>query len=269
MINNYNYTIQTIYFMKKLSLQCIVLLFITSALAFGQDTIKTPAGRWSTEVNINPLQGQISLNNAINQIKVRYFTVNNVAFRLAFSLNNNKMDDGAKSSYGTNPTNDTEVKKSTTFGLNLGFEQHLNGTRRLSPYIGAEIAFGLKSANETSDDSQGSKEIKGGWINYQMTQYYDPNYGYRTVSSSYIVEKGYTSFGANLVVGFDYYIASHLFIGYEFLYGFNYVKYDDIELTYTPKIGQSNPNNDYPTISSKVRSFGAKIVNGIRLGYTF
>lgn len=256
--------------MKKFTIQCVLLLFFSSTFAFAQDTLKTSAGRWTTELNINPLQGQISLNNAINQIKVRYFVTNQTALRFAFSLNNIKRDENQKSIYGTNPLDDSYVYKTTTFGLNLGFEQHLTGTRRLSPYIGAEIAFGLKSSKETIDTKESTTEIKGGWETYQSGIYYDPYYR-NNISYQYSIpsENGYTSFGINLITGFDFYISKHLFVGYELLFGYNYLKYDDFEVTVTPKPGQTVSNTNYPTKKSKESNFGAKIINGIRFGYTF
>ena len=86
--------------MKKSSLLlCLALIVFTSSLVLSQDTLKTSPHSWTAELNINPLQGQISLNNAVNQIKVRYFKSNNFAYRLAFSLNNIKRDDSQNSSY--------------------------------------------------------------------------------------------------------------------------------------------------------------------------
>ena len=257
--------------MKKSPLLiCSMLFLLVSHTALSQDTLKTLSGSWTAELNVNPLQGQISLNNAINQIKVRYFKANNVAYRLAFSINNVKRDDDKKSSYGTNPIDDSDVRKSTSFGLNFGIEKHFTGTRRLSPYIGGEIAFGLKSASETIDSKQSTTEIKGGWQDSQPIQYYN-NGSYYYYTSITNTEHGYKSIGLNFVTGFDFYVAKHLFLGYEMLFGFNYIKNDAIITTVTPKPGQTNYNsgNNSPNQNSKERNFGPKVINGIRLGYTF
>lgn len=255
--------------MKRLTLQIVILLFISTTLLYGQDSLKTSAGRWTTELNINPLQGQISLNNAINQIKVRYFITNQTSLRFAFSLNNIKKDGSSISQYGISPVNNSFTQKSTSFGLNFGFEKHLTGTHRLSPYIGAEIAFGLKNSNETIETLQSTTEIKGGWQTYQTTLSYYPNSGYGNLTVASNTELGYTSMGINLITGFDYYIAKHLFVGYELLFGYNYIKYADIEINITSKPRETITNNANPTQSSQESNFGAKIVNGIRFGYTF
>jgi len=254
--------------MKKSSLllSAVFLVFL-SHLALSQDTLKTAARSWTAEINVNPFQGQISLNNAVNQIKVRYFTSNNFAYRFAFSLNNIKKDNTETSAYGTNPVDNSDKKSSTSFGLNLGFEKHFTGTRRLSPYIGGEIAFGLKNAKETLDTKQSTTEIKGAWQNTQVVQYYNNGtYYYTTVNTS---EQGYQSIVINIVTGFDFYVAKHFLVGYEMLFGFNYIKYDNIETTYTPKPGQPAITASNPKQGANERSFGPKIINGIRLGYTF
>lgn len=236
----------------------------SSQIAVSQDSLKTTSHSWTAELNVNPLQGQISLNNAVNQIKVRYFASNQFAYRLAFSVNNVKRDNDQKSTYGANPVNTSDVKKSTTLGLNFGFEKHLVGTRRLSPYIGGELALGLKNANAKYETTEGTTEIKGAW---QDISYVSSGSSYYT---SYITsEPGYKSIGLNIVAGFDFYIAKHFFFGYEMLFGFTYKKYQDIVRTYTPKPGKPTYNTTYPDQTGSERNFGPKIINGIRLGYTF
>jgi len=257
--------------MKSISLSIILFLFLSCNSIFAQDTLKTMPKGWTTELNINPLQGQISLNNAINQIKVRYFSSEQTALRLAFSFNSSTASDGSKSTYGTNPVNNTEDKKTNSFSLNLGFEHHLKGTRRLSPYIGAEVSFGIKSSEESFESIQSTEKIKGAWITMQTYPYYNSN---GTINNYYTTtvpsERGYTSLGVNLLTGFDYYIAKHFFVGYEILFGYNHIKYDDIEYTITAKPGQTIGNTTTnPTESSSESNIGAKIINGIRLGYTF
>jgi len=261
------YTQPTHFTMKKLSfLLCLVLLVFYSTQIFAQDTLKVSAGSWSTELNVNPLQGEFTLNNSVNQMKVRYFKTNSLAYRLAFSFNSINRDDSQLNVYGSNPVDNSDVKKTTSAGLNLGFEKHFTGTRRLSPYVGAEIAFGIKSAKETIETLESTTEIKGAWQSIQTVQYYNNGYTYYTVVDN--VERGYQSVGINLVTGFDFYVAKHFFFGYEMLFGFNYLKYDDIKTTFTPK--QDQPNNTAsPAKSAKETNFGPKIVNGIRLGYTF
>lgn len=258
--------------MKNLTLLLILALSVISSCSiYAQDTLKTAAKSWSAELNVNPFQGQISLNNTLNQIKVRYFATEKLAYRLAFNINDVRKDNGQSNVYGTSPIENSDIKKSTTLSVNLGLENHFAGTRRLSPYIGAEIAFGMKDVSETIDTKQSTTEIKGGWQNTQVIQYNNVNgsYYYTTITNT---EIGYKSYGINLVTGFDYYVSKNFYFGYEMLFGYNYTKYNKIETTVTPKPGQdtqSGTNSSYPDQTGKEHSFGPKIINGIRLGYTF
>src|SRR5690349_5082860 len=106
--------------MKNLT---IIFLLITS-LAYGQsDSVKTVnaksaeassstsnvvqpnefkvnAKNFTTELNVNLFQGSLSLNNALQQIKVRYFVGNGWAYRFAVNFNSQKSSNGSSSPYG-------------------------------------------------------------------------------------------------------------------------------------------------------------------------
>ncbi|MBL7970958.1 MAG: hypothetical protein JNL03_05510 [Prolixibacteraceae bacterium] len=258
--------------MKNLTLIVLLGLSMVSVCStHAQDTLKTCAKSWTAELNVNPFQGQISFNNTLNQIKVRHFVSDQLAYRLAFNINNIKKENGQSNVYGANPVENSNVRKSTTFGINFGLERHFTGTRRLSPYLGAELAFGYKDANETISTKQSTTEIEGGWQTPQTLQLNNGNGIYNYISGT-IYEVGYQSFGANLVAGFDYYISKNFFFGYEMLFGFNYTEYTKVETTVTPKPGQGGQSGtitNYPDQTGKEHSIGPRIINGIRLGYTF
>src|SRR4051812_17331228 len=111
----------------KNSICSILLCCLVSCLAYGQDSLKVSQGHFTTELNINPFKGDLSLNNALNQIKVRYFATNNLALRIGLNYNSKKSTEGTSSVYGTNPYNSKDVQKSTTIGLNFGVEKHFMG----------------------------------------------------------------------------------------------------------------------------------------------
>jgi len=238
--------------MKKVVFLLCAVFICFSTIAFSQDTLKTRARQWTTEVNFNPLQGQFSLNNAVKQIKVRYFVSDLVACRLGFSVSKSSKEDGQNSAYGTNPIATSDIRNSFSGGLNLGLEKHFKGTRRLSPYLGVEIALGYKKADQTIDTKETTTQIDGGWL-----------YG-NTIS-----ERGFKSAGINIVTGFDFYMAEHFYCGYEMLLGFNYTKYDDLVRSNTIKPDNLPGSITYPDQTSEESAFGPGIINGIRLGYTF
>jgi hypothetical protein len=85
------------------------------------------------ELNINPFDGNISLNNLIDQLKLRFFTSDNFAIRLGFTVNSTKKDITTTNPYGTNPYTIVENKKSTLIGVNAGIEKHFAGHTPIVP----------------------------------------------------------------------------------------------------------------------------------------
>src|SRR5678815_5606320 len=83
----------------------------------GQDSLRTALQHASLEhhlkvsydeltmqLNINPFDGNLDLNNLIDQLKLRFFTSDNFAIRLGFTVNSLKKDITSTNPYGTNPT---------------------------------------------------------------------------------------------------------------------------------------------------------------------
>jgi hypothetical protein len=228
-----------------------------SNLVYGQDSLKVTRGHLTTELNVNPFQGELSLNNALNQIKVRYFLDDNVALRIGLSHNSRKSKIENSNAYGTNPFSNDNDKKTSTVGLNFGVEKHFNGTKRLSPYLGAELTAATKSSSQTISSRSPTSipgtietNIKGAW------QIAGSNLGYE--------ERAFFQYGLNLVGGFDFYVAKHLYLGYEIAYSVRQTKYKTIEVTTKP-----TSNNPAPDSSQKDFSTGPNLINGIRVGFVF
>ena len=81
-----------------------------------------------------------------------------------------------------------------TVSIRPGFEKHMAGTERLSPYCGAEIAITMVTSKEVKEGANGD-----GSVNKTTTKGAD----------------GSLSFGAGLLAGVDYYIAKSLYLGAE------------------------------------------------------
>lgn len=228
-----------------------------------QDSLKIESNKWSTELNVNPFNGDLSLNNSINQIKLRYFYADKYALRLAFALNYNQDNVNADYIYGTNPYDMSDRRKSFSLGINIGTERHFRGSKRLSPYIGWEIGVGYKATSQNIKNDDVEVDIKGAWI--ESVRYTSPQGGY--YYSETMTERGYFNVGANMVAGFDFYIYKNLYLGYELTFGLNYKSYRDIEVEYT---GTPTPtNNNYPERDDESWAIGPHLLNGIRLGYSF
>jgi len=240
-----------------ISIACFLLISSTQ----GQDTLKTSLKGWSTELNINPFNGSLTLNNANGQIKIRKFMPNGNALRLAFTLGSKNDETKMENSYGINPLNSKDKKQSFELGINFGTEKHFQSGRRISPYIGWEAGFGYKSSKEVITNNENTMTVKGAWQSYEMiyngqNPYYATNY----------IERGFWSGGANVLTGFDFYMAKDFYFGYELGFGFEYTKYIKIEITQSPLVPD---NRTYPNQDGSSWKVGPRLLNGIRIGYTF
>ncbi len=244
----------------------MMFMLLSVNFLYAQDSLKAVQGKFSTELNVNPFEGELSFNNAINQIKFRYFLSNQYALRLAINTDFKKNSNDEEMVYGTSPYNSEMTQKSGLIGINVGFEKHFTGTNRLSPYIGAEVFYADKSASQKDKASVNSqnieREIKGAWFGYH--QIIDP-WGDPVLVNNYS-ERGFSQFGLNLLAGFDFYIAKNFYFGYEMAFGYSSLKHKDIEVTITP---ENDNDNLRPETDSKEMAFGAKLLNGIRLGFIF
>ena len=219
--------------------------------------LKPKAKSIATELNVNPFNGTISLNNSINQLKFRYFTAANLAVRLGFNGQRESSSIENSNPYGTNSYRNEEDRSSTTFGLNLGVEKHFSGTRRLSPYVGADLTFEKRSTEHEITQGQTITTITGAW---REATYYSNGYSYT------YNQRGYSRYGLNVLTGFDFYMAQNLFFGYEMHFGFNQTSYDDIDVKQSGSNSTPTNNGNYKNSNF---SFGPKLMNGVRIGYVF
>jgi len=223
---------------------------------------KPTKGSFATELNFNPFKGNLSFNNVLNQVKGRYFLSPQLALRLGFNINGVDSTENYGNPYGAQATFNTDKRTSTSFGLNLGIEKHFKGTKRLSPYIGADVFWGTKSSKQESSTNASTATIKNAWLEYEYLQTSNPPY-YTTVYTT--TENAYSRFGISAVAGFDFYMAKSFFLGYEFNLGYSKTSYKTPELAVT---GQNTSMQNFYSDNSTSK-FGASLVNGIRIGYLF
>ncbi len=248
--------------MKKNYLLIVAcLLSFTSISIKGQDSLKPTSNNLCTELNFNPFNGSLSLNNSSGQFKFRRFYADNRALRIALTVNYLKDNSTVESKYGQNPFKESFRRSSLSTTLSIGTEKHFEGSRRLSPYIGWEMGVGLKKSKQVEKDNSTKITIDGAWVTTE--QFYNGNYYYFSTTFS---ERGYWSLGASFVTGFDFYMAKGFYLGYEIAIGFDYINYSNIE--YTP---ERDPQSGYthPDYDSESWRIGPKLVNGIRIGYIF
>ncbi|MFD2162095.1 hypothetical protein ACFSJU_06800 [Paradesertivirga mongoliensis] len=234
------------------------------------DALKAAQKKWVLELNVNPFKSDLNLANALNQIKVRTFLSDRTALRLGFHANRLSSDVESGNPYGTNPMIYRDEKSSTTLGFNIGFEKHLGGTRRLSPYFGVDLAVSNKSSKQELTNGSVKTTIKNAWTTYSTTSMWVPNYngtgGQYVTQPIYRTEEiAYLKYGLNIVSGFDYYVSKHFFVGAELSLGFSQTNHKNVKFSQSGSTsGSSTDNSDQKNNSFQ---FGTSNYNGIRLGY--
>jgi hypothetical protein len=170
--------------------------------------LKAQAGDWSTEAAFYAQTGSNFLRFGLNDIKVRNFRTNQKALRMRMLATQNIEKTII---VGTQGNMERNIKEGSIF-IAPGFEKHLEGSRRVSPYWGAEAVIGKKFYQYgLTNSTNGQTFSQGG--NFNSTT------------------KGAYAFGANMFAGVDYYLGKQIFIGAELGYGFRYEQYGESVVT--------------------------------------
>ena len=230
-----------------------IILFVSISLFHNVLAQKPIKGERSAEVNLNFQTGAAAISYDLPaELRFRYFLQDNVALRLRLGMNASSNKYAISNPQGTIIS---EVVSKTGFGFTFapGIEKHFVGTKKLSPFMGAQIAMSLSGGDR--------KDIS--------------NSGYANPSNNLVIEGDYyhsksgSKFAMNLggYMGADYYFAEHIYLGAEFgigLFGMSktsegserYVRLGDSELT-----GKT-------LSSSSSRLFGV-YSGAVRLGFIF
>jgi len=203
----------------------------------------------ATKDNPFSLEGQLSYNTAslsfdAPSMRMRYFFADNMAARVSLSLQNSS----TKDYYYELPNNaggvGTEINKTSMTMISLGAEKHFAGTDKLSPYIGADLVYGMGGTSAKWDKFDGSD--------------YDA-----TVTAT--VKNPSSMLGLNLVAGTDYYFAENFYLGLELGLGFSNTT-DKVGETVVTAGGTSTTSLSPEAKSS---NFGNNFIGNFRLGWRF
>jgi hypothetical protein len=235
----------------------MLLLLCTAELLNAQTNYKMTKNKWATELNFNLFQKDLKLNNAIDHIKIRYSISPDLTARLSLGLGRISTRD----EQGADASLQTLSKKSTNIGFNLGLEKHFEGTGRLAPYIGGEFACDFRRSEYFLDYSNRSLRVSGAWYDTPVT------FNGGIISADW-TQRGYSSAGANLIAGFDFFLSRNLYCGYEMAYSVSFFKYSPIINEYEIKEG-TGPIPTFPRLTGNCFEIGPKLLNGIRLGFVF
>ena len=164
---------------------CATMLSITA----NAQPFKQAGGEKNFEVNFAPLGGSPV---SIGGIKFRKFnSTGKSAFRLNVFLGTSS-DKTITQQSDTGGVPELSTKKSSfNISVRPGYECHMTGTDRLSPYTGVEIAIEMNTSKEVKEGENGDHSI-----NKTTTKNAD----------------GYLAFGANAFAGADFYFSKSIFL---------------------------------------------------------
>lgn len=186
------------------------------------------------------------LSEGAGLLRGRYFKSDNVAYRLGLRVENTNETSKV---YGTGAFEGKEgsVKESFTgIALNLGIEKHFAGTDRLSPYIGADLVFGMMNEKTTRENVTG--------------------FTYSDTYSSELKGPGEFSVGVRAVIGADYYIAKHLYLGVEAGLGVAYGVSGKTKFSET--ISGTTTSTETKSAGNRF-DLGQTMIAGVRIGFVF
>ncbi len=225
---------------------------------------KPQAGTVTAEFGLNGglLETNVSLNNNAGLLRFRYFTSDDLAFRIGASVSNKATTTNVYGATGTPQAGvaGSKVVKGSGIILNLGVEKHLTGSDRLSTYIGADLIVSSTSAKETWDNFNGT--------NFNVGSKRDLK-GENSVGG-----KSSTGFGLRLVTGAEYYIVKNVYLGAELGFGFLASKFKDVKDQITTAVTVGGTTTTTVTTNDrkspgKSFEFSPSIITGVRIGFQF
>lgn len=207
--------------MKKKIFFLALALTATTGL-FAQ---KQTGGEKNLEVQFSPLSNAPISTDGVG-IRYRMFNSESSAIRIGFSVGGDKFS--TVNSQATEYTGGTTIvpldalydyESSFNFSIRPGYEMHFDGTDRLSPYVGAELIFGI--GRNTIE-----REFLGGNTQTQIDNQEVQNFSVFTMTR----KEGSTTVGLRALAGVDYYIADNLYLGAEIGFGLDRTTLKDVEV---------------------------------------
>lgn len=251
--------------MKKITIAFALLLVTTLTInAQNEDRLKPVEGNWGLSLNISGIIDNIVIENnkdSLGQFNLfgRHYLKDDLVLRLGFGTaylkNNTFNEDSITIASGNRALQDVDSTTSRfDFKVSVGIEKHLGTTRRLDPYIGADLTIiRLGAAKTTVDISQ--TDVTG-----------------TAKQRISLQQDGGAGFGLGGVAGFNYFISKNLSLGVEFGYAFVYTKSGGDfsgSSVVTPISGTETATSVFGKASVTDTSIGATATGGIMLSFFF
>jgi len=251
--------------MKKIALALTIVLASTFFVnAQTEDRLKPVEGDWGFSLNISGIIENIVIENnkdSLGQYNLfgRHYLKDDLALRLGFGVaylnNNNFTEDSVSIASGNRALQTIDSTTSRfDFKVAIGIEKHLGTTRRLDPYVGADLSIIRIGATKTNVDLA-QTDVSGTHKERISIQ-----------------QDGGAGFGIGAVAGFNYFLSKNLSLGVEFGYDFNYTKTGgDFSNSHviTPVSGSESSTSRFGKLSSSETSIGATATGGIMLSFFF
>lgn len=243
--------------MKKtfLLLACVAFLFTANAQEGG---FKQAAGDKALELNFAPLGGSPF---SIGGLQFKSYSSETSAIRLNVFIAKMSETKITQNADADADPEDLELKDKTSsleIGLRPGIEKHFAGTDRLSPYMGAEIDFAIKSSSKKEESQMADKDGKNNDLYTKTTK----------------GEDGFMRIGVNAFAGFDYFFAKKLYVGAELGFGFSMKNKSVVKVTDEAAAELADRMDaDYKGVPDAKQggtmNIGPNVIPQIRVGFLF
>ncbi|MDR1259041.1 MAG: porin family protein [Tannerellaceae bacterium] len=219
-----------------------VMVCVTAVNAQG-NSVKPEAGSFALEAGFSPfaIDGN-NINLQEGQIKAIYTVTDQISVRLGLGINaNSDISDNGQTGDGWEELS----MKSSQISISPGIIVNMEGTSKMTPYLGAEVIFATTSTTLTEEGNN-----------------------YKVVMKN-VTEDGDLSFntiGLGVFGGFNYYFAQKLYAGAEIGLSFRSNTWKNAMMETT----NSGVTETVELKDSQSRtSFGTAFKPAIRLGWVF
>ncbi|MDR0546193.1 MAG: hypothetical protein LBG77_01180 [Dysgonamonadaceae bacterium] len=232
---------------------------------------------FAIELNFKPFGENVI---SFNQLQLKYRLTDDWVARLGLSLETNKLDLPGDDYEPSEQRKYAGNENSTKFGVLPGIEFHFLKKSKISPYVGAEFSFFKHSVKSHYRDYTYEQYYNNVTGNYDICyipveididgatrsitfNYIELPYGYSHYPTTEYINRAYTSYGGNLLLGCDFYFMRNLYVGLEAGLGYNYTQYKKVSIEMS--------NQVHPAIipSYTDSKLGFYYNSALRLGFWF
>ncbi len=246
--------------MKTISICVLFMLAGITVMAQGEtpNQFRPSKNNFSVEVNFKPFNANTPIS--IDGFKGRLFLGNKLAIRLGCNFATRKIYQETPIEYNNTTYFNSDDERYTVLGVSSGVEYHFLKTQRFSPYAGLILGYENKTSKAVYEDVEPYNY--GGTYTYKMITTESKNAWMLNSTQGYYSERGYSKLSVNAVLGADFYLMKHLYMGIELGVGYNALLYKEIEITVDGSLDTKIPKGSE-------NDFGINVNNAIRLGFWF